>query len=236
MKIVALIPAYNPPEHLVALVRSLAVSEFSHIIVVNDGSLATSESIFQEIEEIGNVTLIRHAVNLGKGAALKTGLNYALCYFGDHIGVVTIDADGQHLVVDALQVGKELEKNPESLVLGVRAFDKEVPLRSRLGNTITKYMFRLLMGQRLTDTQTGLRGIPKSLIPTLLKIDSAGYEFELDMLLACKYGGRSIIEKEIRTVYIEGNISSHFNPVVDSMKICFVLFRFMLASLFNRHN
>ncbi len=210
MKIVALIPAYNPPEHLVALVRSLAASEFQHIIVVNDGSLAASESIFQELEGIGNVTLIRHAVNLGKGAALKTGLNHALCYFGDHIGVVTIDADGQHLVEDVLKVGKKLGENPESLVLGVRDFGKEVPVLRWLGNTITRHMFRLLIGQRLTDTQTGLRGIPKSLIPTLLKLDAAGYEFELDMLLACKYGGRSIVEQGIRTVYIDRNISSHW--------------------------
>lgn len=230
MKTVALIPAYNPSEYLPEIVKSLAESGFPHIIVVNDGSSDSSKGIFYEIEGIENVTLIRHAVNLGKGAALKTGLNHVLCYFGDSIGVVTLDADGQHLAEDALKVAKKLEENPDSLIMGVRRFDRAVPLRSRIGNTLTKYMFRLLIGKMLTDTQTGLRGIPQSLIPTLLKIDSAGYEFELDMLLACKYTGRSIIEQEIRTVYVDSNKASHFNPIVDSMKIYFILFRFMLAS------
>ena len=230
MNAVALIPAYNPSEHLLSLVRSLEVSEFSQIIIVNDGSDHVCRPIFAAVAKINKVTLLEHAVNLGKGAALKTGLNHALCHFGDRTGVVTIDADGQHLAEDAVTVAKVLEKNPDSLVLGVRRFDKDVPFRSRIGNTITRYLFRLLIGQRLTDTQTGLRGIPMALIATILKIDSSGYEFELDMLLACKYGRRSIVEQEIATVYIEGNKSSHFHPVLDSMKIYFVLFRFMLAS------
>ena len=145
--------------------------------------------------------------------------------------MVVVDADGQHLPVDAVRVARTLEMHPESLVMGVRAFDGSVPLRSRFGNAFTRTVFRLLTGKKLSDTQSGLRGIPKSMIPMLLKLSASGYEFELDMLLACKYTGRSIIEEPIRTVYLEGNQSSHFNPIIDSMKIYFVLFRFTLASL-----
>jgi glycosyltransferase involved in cell wall biosynthesis len=230
MKVTALIPAYNPSGQLVDLVRNISASGFAAIIVVNDGSGGECDSIFEEIGKINKVALLRHAVNLGKGAALKTGLNYASCNFKDHIGVVTLDADGQHLVEDAVKVAEALLESPESLVMGVRGFNKNVPFRSIIGNSITIYLFRLLMGQKLTDTQTGLRGIPQSLILKLLRLDSNGYEFELDMLLLCKYSGRSIVEQEIQTVYIEGNKSSHFNPFVDSMKIYFVLFRFMLSS------
>jgi len=229
--ITMLIPAYNPTERLIGVVRGLAESGFASIVVVNDGSDASCDPLFDEVATIGQVTLLEHAVNLGKGAALKTGLNHAFCCFRDHIGVVTVDADGQHLVEDARKVALSLRKNPDALVVGARSFDREVPFRSRFGNRITRHLFRFLIGQKLTDTQSGLRGIPMGFIPSLLKIPSSGYDFELDMLLACKYTGRRIVEESIRTVYLEGNISSHFNPLIDSMKIYFVLLRFTLASL-----
>jgi glycosyltransferase involved in cell wall biosynthesis len=126
MKVTALIPAYNPSGQLVDLVRKLAASDFAAIVVVNDGSKSDCDSIFEEISKISKVSLLRHAVNLGKGAALKTGLNYAYCNFEDHIGVVTIDADGQHLVEDAVKVAEALLEYPESLVMGVRSFKKDV--------------------------------------------------------------------------------------------------------------
>jgi putative flippase GtrA len=230
-KITVLIPAYNPTERLIGIVRGLAESGFASIVVVNDGSDAGYDPLFDAVAATGQVTLLRHAVNLGKGAALKTGLNHAFCHFRDHTGVVTVDADGQHLAEDARNVALSLRKNPDALVVGARGFDTEVPIRSRIGNWVTRHLFRFLIGQKLTDTQSGLRGIPMGFIPSLLKIPFSGYEFELDMLLACKYTGRRIVEVPIRTVYLEGNISSHFNPLIDSTKIYFVLLRFTLASL-----
>lgn len=231
VKVAALIPAYNPSNELISLVHKISNSDFSTIIVVDDGSSRECDSVFAELEKINKVILLRHAVNLGKGAALKTGLNH--CYFGDYVGIVTIDADGQHLVEDSLKVAEVLKKNPESLIMGVRDFGNNVPLRSKLGNMITKYLFRILIGHKLTDTQSGLRGIPRSFIPILLKIGAAGYEFELDMLLVCKYTGRRIIEQPITTVYIDQNRYSYFNPLIDSMRIYFVLFRFTLVSIFS---
>ncbi len=231
MELAAIIPAYNPSPELVEYVRRLADTDFARIIVINDGSSPQCDPTFQAIEEIPKVTLLRHAINLGKGAALKTGFNHACCYFGDHIGVVTIDADGQHLLEDAVKVAEVLKSHPENLVMGVRTFGKNVPLRSKIGNILTSFLFRLLVGQSLADTQSGLRGIPKSFLPGLLKVGSNGFEFDLDTLLTWKYTRRPIIQQPIQTVYIRGNESSHFNPILDSMRIYFVLFRFTLASL-----
>jgi len=231
--IAALIPAYNPSDALVSIVGELSRVHFGAIIVVNDGSDPSCDPIFSRLAALERVTVLRHAVNMGKGAALKTGLNHIYCNYACLSGVVTIDADGQHLPEDAAQVADALSYNREALVIGVRKFDGDVPLRSRIGNNITRYFFKLLMGKKLTDTQSGLRGIPRSFIKALLKIDSNGYEFELDMLLACKYTGRKIVEQPINTVYVEGNKSSHFNPLIDSMKIYSVLLRFTFASLFS---
>jgi glycosyltransferase involved in cell wall biosynthesis len=231
MNLPILIPAYNPTKILLELAQALIRKGFQNIVVVNDGSGSECAAVFREIGQFPECTVLWHAVNLGKGAALKTGLNHIYCLFPDRVGVITLDADGQHLIGDVLRVEGALMLYPEKLIVGVRKFDKDAPFRSRVGNFITKNLFRLLLGKRLTDTQSGLRGIPMDFIPQLLKIGSNSYEFELDMLLACKYAGRPIFEEIITTVYLEGNKSSHFNPLIDSMKIYFALFRFTLASL-----
>ncbi len=230
MNIAVVIPAYNPSGKLASFVERLASLNVRAVIVVNDGSDPGCGPIFQKLEG-GRVVLLEHAANLGKGASLKTDLHYACSNFDGLIGVVTADADGQHLVEDVLKVARSLESQPESLVIGTRTFEGEVPLRSIIGNTCTKVLFRLLTGKRVSDTQSGLRGIPIRFVPKLLAIEANGYEFELEMLLAAKHGNRSIVEQQVRTVYIDSNRSSHFHVLRDSMKINFVLFLFMLASL-----
>jgi len=228
---VVLIPAYNPTEALVPLVEQLASSgEFAAIIVVNDGSGSEYARIFSDLARPG-VHVLPHAVNLGKGAALKTGLNFAACSFPGSVGVVTADADGQHAAEDILRTARALGESPRSLIVGARAFDRNVPFRSRFGNTLTRVIMRMVTGQRLSDTQTGLRGIPMGFIPSLLRLRSTGYDFELDMLVACRDLRRSIKEVPIATIYIDSNRSSHFNPLRDSMRIYFVFIRFAAVSL-----
>ena len=95
----------------------------------------------------------------------------------------------------------------------------------------TRGIMHALLGQKLTDTQTGLRGIPASFLPKLLRQEATGYEFELEMLIAAHQLSIPIVEVPIRTIYEAGNKSSHFNPIVDSMKIYFVLLRFGSVSV-----
>lgn len=187
--------------------------------------------IFETIETIAGCTLLHHAINLGKGRALKTGLNYLLTNVHEIRGVVTCDADGQHLAGDVEKVARVLINNPDSLTLGVRSFDAKVPLRSKLGNIITRSIFYFLVGKYLSDTQTGLRGIPVCFIPSLIRLEGEGYEYEMNMLVAAKTEGLPVIEESISTVYLENNRSSHFNPLFDSMKIYFLLLRFSCSSL-----
>src|SRR5258707_5647524 len=141
-----LIPAYRPEEALVELVRTLTQCLTGPIIVVDDGSGPEFAERFSRIEQILGVHLLRHAINLGKGAALKTGINHFLCTFPNLIGLVTADADGQHAAEDILRVGAQLAVHPGSVILGIRQFDSRVPLRSRLGNKISRALVRLLIG------------------------------------------------------------------------------------------
>ncbi len=229
---VILIPAYKPSQGLPEVARELLASgRITRLIVVNDGSGPDFQNIFDDLRGIHGVTILRHAVNLGKGAALKTGMNHVACDFPDSAGIVTADADGQHAPADILKVVDALAQNPRSLILGARNFETDVPARSRFGNTMTRWIMRIVTGQNLRDTQTGLRGIPFPLLPDLLRMKTTGYDFELDMLVRCRERSVRIKEVPISTIYIEENRSSHFNPLRDSMRIYFVLVRFVATSI-----
>jgi glycosyltransferase involved in cell wall biosynthesis len=229
-----IIPAYQPSQPLLDLVHALHQQEAGvPILVVNDGSDAQCDAIFSALEAMPAVTVLKHEVNQGKGAALKTAFTYYQQHFShDGVGVVTADADGQHAPEDILRVRQKLLTEPTALVMGVRGFsDKKVPLRSRFGNELTRCVFRLASKRNLHDTQTGLRGVPNPLVEQMLLIGTSGYEFELEMLMVAAEQQVAMIELPIHTIYIDHNASSHFRPVIDSAKIYFVFLRFAAISL-----
>jgi glycosyltransferase involved in cell wall biosynthesis len=225
-QVILLIPAYKPAQILPSLVKSvLAMKEhpICGVLIVNDGSGPLYEPIFQELRESGRVEILTHACNLGKGAALKTGLNAALVKWPDAVGVVTADADGQHATTDIITVAQELARFPDALILGVRSFRSGTPFRSLFGNSLTRQVFRLATGKSITDTQTGLRGWPRTACLSALTVPINGYDFELECLLRTTHELREV---PIETIYIENNKLSHFNPILDSMKIYFVFLRY----------
>ncbi len=120
---IVLIPAYKPDNSLIRLTHQLSAhSESIQVLVIDDGSGSEYAPIFTELTLTG-ATVITHPVNLGKGAAIRTGLNWARIYQPRQV-VVTADADGQHLVRDILRVGAHTathaDSGKHSLVLGVR--------------------------------------------------------------------------------------------------------------------
>ena len=230
MEVAVVIPAYRPGLELVKIVHSLLESPIRSIIVIDDGSEPQYQTLFEQIRSLPGVVLVRHAFNLGKGAALKSGISYVLCHFPNPLGIVTADADGQHHPKDILAVAQHFIGAPHCLVLGSRSFEGHVPWRNKVGNRITRRIVRWIVGLALVDTQTGLRAIPRRLLPKLQRLPSSSYDFELDMLIAAKHDRTEIVEHSIETLYKQGN-PSHFNPVVDSLKIYYVLLRFITTSL-----
>ena len=231
-KIPILIPAYNPDKRLLELVDLLVDAGVKNIIIVNDGSKFGCKEIFNYLENLDCCTVLQHAVNLGKGRALKTGFNHIALTYPDTAGVVTADCDGQHSFVDIRRVTDALIKNPSNIILGARTLHQNVPFRSRFGNQITRLVFFLLTGRKISDTQTGLRGIPGSIIPELIITDGERYEFEINLLIrTTRTRSLDMIEIPIDTIYFENNKSSHFNPLLDSIKIYFQLLRYTFSSL-----
>ena len=225
-----LIPAYQPGAALPRLVRQLTELGFRHILVVDDGSEEEYQGLFSLTAKWG-AEVVHHEVNRGKGAALRTGIEETMKRFPEDQGIITADADGQHLPKDILVVSEALAEDPLSLVLGVRDFDgPEVPWKSRFGNRATRTFFRLSSGRSVSDTQTGLRGFSASLYPELLKIEGNRYEYEMHMLedLAEQV---PFHEVPIETVYENKNAGSHFRPIMDSIRVYGRPLKFALSSL-----
>ena len=226
-----IIPSLDPDENLVEVVRGLVSAGLDDIVIVNDGSSAETLRFFDEAALAGGVTLLTHETNMGKGSALKTAIKWLTENRPDCVGAVTADSDGQHTVEDILLVASELAGHPDCIVMGSRDFDEAgIPARSRFGNKATRTVLRMSTGLRLSDTQTGLRGLPSCRFGELLEIDGERYEFEMNMLVYAGRNGVPIREVPIKTVYINGNISSKFRVVADSMRI-YRVFAFTLNSL-----
>lgn len=220
--IIVVIPAFEPDERLVRIVRQL-LSEMPHILVVNDGSIRAT-AIFKMLQGICSVTCLHHKENRGKGAALKTAFAEVLRSFPDATGVVTADADGQHLPGDIIRVARSLSDNPDRMTLGVRTFGRGIPFRSKLGNLWSAVEFRLLTGQSVRDTQSGLRGIPRALLPEFLSLPGERYDYEIRMLVKAARRPDGIIQLPIASVYEPGNGTSHFRPLADTLSTQRALF------------
>ena len=225
-----IIPAYKPDEKLLSVIDGIRKQSRARILVVNDGSGQDFDPIFRKVKDLG-CTLLIHPRNQGKGAALKTAFRY-LKEEGTKEEIVTADADGQHLPKDILACLEEAKKHPGALVLGERAFQGDVPARSRVGNTISRFTFRLLMGARVMDTQTGLRAFSSDLLDFLLSVEGERYEYEMQMLCMAARKKIPLRGITIETVYLEENRSSHFNPLRDALRVYGILIRASFGRLF----
>lgn len=225
--VATLIPAWEPPRTLAGLARELIGQGCDTIVVVDDGSGAERQEIFQEISQAPQVTVLRHPKNAGKGSALKTGFRHLLTHHPNCAGIVTADADGQHTSADIVRVAHAFA-NSGRFVLGTRGLQQNVPLRSKLGNTLTRYAFRWLTRTCVSDTQTGLRGFPMPIVAELAGLPGDRYEYEMAVLAYLCQSMRPPLEIPISTVYLDGNRSSHFDPVRDSVRVYSVLLRIAL--------
>ena len=213
-----ILPAWQPTSALLPLVNALGSAGFRSIIVVDDGSPNDFQPIFEALRPLPSVHLLRHEQNLGKGRSLKTALA-DVAGLGDITGCITADADGQHLPADIVRVAAHFAASPDRAVLGTRTFGPEVPWRSRLGNQLTRRLFRLATGVSLADTQTGLRAFPQRLFPALLASPGERYEYEMAVLAHLCRTGDVPDQVPIETVYLEGNRGSHFHPLWDSLRV-----------------
>jgi glycosyltransferase involved in cell wall biosynthesis len=225
---VVLLPVYQPGDHLPTLMTDLrAAAPHCHVVIVDDGSGPAAAEVLRQAENLGG-TVLRHPRNQGKGLALKTGFRYA----AEHrpgLDVICADADGQHSVTDIVRVADHVHTSGHT-TLGVRRFAENVPLRSKVGNTVTQVLFRAATGQGVQDTQTGLRAYPGSLLGWLRTVPGERFEYEMKVLLEAARAGHPIDQVVITTTYLNENASSHFSALSDSARIYWPLLRYALTA------
>jgi glycosyltransferase involved in cell wall biosynthesis len=221
-------PAPQPNPHVAVVVPCFNAG--SRVCPVVDGALRHAASIF--VVDDGStdgaatplagpgVTVLVHARNQGKGHALRTGIAAAL-QREDVRAICLIDADGQHDPASIPALCAPVLDGSADLVVGMRHFDRsQVPFRSWLGNTVTAWVTRRLLGHDLPDTQCGFRALSADFAATVLATVAGGrYETEMEMLVRAIRGGHRLAAVPIETRYEAGNASSHFRKVRDSVRI-----------------
>ena len=218
MKHIVLIPSLNPDEKLIELLKT--IDKKVDIIVVNDGSSHEYDSIFSEVKKYAHV--ISYKENKGKGYALKEGFKYIKENYKEYI-VVTMDADKQHEYKDALKLLEYASEHLNTLVIGRRHWDNKTPITSRIGNAITRRIYKVTTGIKIYDTQSGLRSFSYKLMDYMLEIDGERYEYEMNVLLNLKESNIDVKEINIKTIYIDNNKGSHYKVLKDSYRILKVI-------------
>lgn len=232
MSTTILIPSLEPTTNFTRLIMDLRRLTDSPILIVDDGSGPNYQNLFSELASQANIHVLHHQTNLGKGAALKTGLTYHLQHFPDSSGVVTADSDGQHSPADIVALTRLIRPTERVLILGSRHFTPEqTPFKSYWGNRLTSAVFYAASGISCHDTQTGLRGLPQEIIPEMLKIPGSRFEYEMNVLLNLTKNRIVIHEMPIETIYLNNNSGSHFRVIRDSARIYQPILSYMLSSL-----
>ena len=229
--VIVIIPTLNPNTKIMDKFINELINNFSNIIIVNDGSDLKYNEYFYKLKE-KNITVLKYYINYGKGRAIKAALNYIYNSYDDFKAIVTADCDGQHTIKDIIRCANEAIKNPKHLVLGCRDFSKKnVPFKSRYGNIITRNIFKIFVGIKITDTQTGLRAMSNEIAYKFLDTTGERFEYETKMLIDCKDKEIPIKEVIIDTVYIDSNSGSNFNPFRDSRLIYGLFLKYFIASI-----
>lgn len=212
---VVLLPSYQPEETLVNLSRGLSLEGFK-ILIVDDGSGPSYSHIFEACKKYA--TVIGYEKNQGKGFALKHGFKYCLENFKDNHYVITADGDGQHRILDIVKVYQRAKQYDVS-VIGVRKFDVKVPIKSKLGNMLSKFNQSLVTSRYMHDNQCGLRAFPYKLLPDLISIFGSRYEYEMNVLSYLQIKELPFQCQRIQTIYENNNQGSHFRPIKDTLRI-----------------
>jgi len=218
MRVFALIPALNAEKTIGDVVRDCR-AQLADVIVIDDGSTDRTG----EVARANGASVLRHEINQGKGASLKTGFKHAVENGFD--GVITLDADGQHLPSEIPKILKAHEESGADLVIGGRAhlFGEMLP-RRRLANRFSAWTIAKCAGTRVTDSQSGFRFYSTRLLRAIA-LRTSGFDMESEVIVRAGRGGFKIITTPISLGFIDGISTSHYKPLKDTIRIAWTVFR-----------
>ena len=225
IKIIVVIPVYNHGSTLRRVVtRALKVND--QVMIVDDGSTDRGIDTLDGL----NVHIVRHSLNLGKGAAISTAATAARRLGMTHM--ITIDADGQHDPADVRHFVPVVQKNPFAIAIGKRNFSTiDAPLSARFGRHFSNFWFRIQTGQILGDTQSGFRGYPLAVFEKL-KLHEKHYAFEVEVLVKAAWSGIKLHDVDISVFYPSARERvSHFHRFRDNFRLSRLNTRLTLRSI-----
>jgi glycosyltransferase involved in cell wall biosynthesis len=213
-----IIPALNA-ERTIARVVVDARRQLEPVLVIDDGSTDATGEVARAV----GATVLRHDVNRGKGAALKTGFAWALEQGFD--GVITLDADGQHLPAEIPKFVEEREESGADLIIGGRAhlFEGMLP-RRRNANRFSAWSISIASGRRITDSQSGFRFYSARLLRGL-KLRTNGFDMESEVIVRAGRRGFAIVTIDIDLGFVDGISTSHYKPLKDTLRIAWTVIR-----------
>jgi hypothetical protein len=230
LKISAVIPFYRlySQKSFIQCVRNLLDSELALVVLVDDGSCGAYDGVLEEFKGKNKLHILKHAVLCGHGAAVKTGLNYVYCNHPDLIGAVVVNPHTPYASNEVLKLASTLQESPNAFVQGIKSNPKDSSKGAFLKSADA--LFTCVTGIKPGQIGLSICGIPREFIPKCLKIRSNHHEFDMDLVLLCKYNNIPI--KEMALPWLdEENTFVAFNPMLYSMRIGFVLLRFIFVSM-----
>jgi glycosyltransferase involved in cell wall biosynthesis len=215
MKNVVLMPVYNSAKHLRQLIDKIKPLGLD-IVVVDDGSSDDSAQIAAQLD----LTVLKHEINKGKGAALRTGIDYLKNK--EYQLIIMMDSDGQHEPEDINKFIERYKTSQVAVIVGNRMADtKRMPLLRKATNKFMSVIISNICHQTIPDSQCGFRLVEKKAIDTI-QLESSNYEIESEMLIKAARQGCKIDSIPISTVYREEK--SYINPFVDTIRFVKLLF------------
>ncbi|MEK7636852.1 MAG: glycosyltransferase family 2 protein [Patescibacteria group bacterium] len=194
MKTIAIIPAFNEFDRLQGVNREV-LPFVDHIVVVDDGS---REPLREQLDSNPAITILRHTINLGKGAALKTGVMWAIDH--GYEAVVFIDADGQHDPKEIPSLLRPILEQRAEIVFGVREFHGRMPLIARAGNHLLTKAMQVLYRIQVDDSQSGFRALKISAFEKIAW-QSPRYAVETEMIVNTGKHHVPFVQVPITTIY-----------------------------------
>jgi glycosyltransferase involved in cell wall biosynthesis len=217
MKIFIVVPAFNEAKRIGEVLSALEKTKLP-IVVIDDGS---QDKTFQ-IAKKYKVTALRHYVNLGKGAAMKTGAEAAFLMGAE--AVIFMDSDGQHKVEDLPKFSKALKTGNYDIVFGSRNLGMGMPIERYMGNKLASVLVNLLFGIYVSDLISGYRAITEKAFKKL-DWESTGYGVETEMVVKCGKLGLTHCEVPVATVYYD---KFKGVSILDAIGIFFDVFRWRM--------
>lgn len=213
------LPTYNNARTLAEVLDAVALLGLPMFLVDDGCTDDTARVIDAWIKSHPQIdlTVIMHARNRGKAAALRSGFNAAAARNVTH--AATIDTDGQLTAADLPPMLDIARKNPHAYVIGVRDDNAaDYPSRSRIGRHVSNFFVRLESGRRVRDSQCGLRVYPLEMVHGV-KCRANRFGFETEMITRAAWAGFDLAESPARCRYLPvGQRVSHFRPIQDSLR------------------